>query len=93
MALSNLSDRRNLIDPRKRRFKKEGHMGILLIKCPHTGRPISTGIEVDQKSFLSLPDTLSYLTCTECGLVHAWWTREAWLEEAVAIEPPEDEAA
>jgi hypothetical protein len=69
-------------------------MGILLIKCPHTGRPISTGIEVDRKSFLSLPDTLSYLTCTECGLVHAWWTREAWLEEeVVAIEPPEDEAA
>ena len=68
-------------------------MGILLIKCPHTGRAISTGIEVDQESFLSLPDTLSYLTCPECGLVHAWWTREAWLEEFVLADPPEHEAA
>ena len=27
--------------------EKEGHMGILLIKCTHTGRSISTGLEVD----------------------------------------------
>jgi hypothetical protein len=68
-------------------------MSILLIKCPHTGRPISTGIEVDADTFAALPDVLSYLTCPECGLTHAWWTREAGLEEAVEVGPPKDEAA
>jgi hypothetical protein len=65
-------------------------MSILLIKCPHTGRPVPTGIEVDADSFAALPDVLSYLTCPECGLSHAWWTREAWLEDSV---PAKDEAA
>jgi hypothetical protein len=68
-------------------------MGILLIKCSHTGRPVSTGIEVDQESFLALPDTLSYLACPECGLSHAWWTREAWLEEVAEVTARDDEAA
>ena len=68
-------------------------MSILLIKCPHTGRPISTGIELDPGTFAALPDVLSYLTCPACGLTHAWWTREAWLEEALEDHPPKDEAA
>jgi hypothetical protein len=36
--------------------KKEGPMAILFIKCPHTSRPISTGIETDPESFASLPE-------------------------------------
>jgi hypothetical protein len=56
-------------------------MGVLLIKCPQTGKAVPTGIEVDPKSFANLPDVLSYLKCPECGLDHAWWTREAWLEK------------
>ena len=68
-------------------------MSILLIRCPHTGRPISTGIELAPDAFDSLPDVLSYLTCPECGLQHAWWTREAWLEESVEVSPTKDEAA
>ena len=38
---------------------KEGPMAILMIKSPHTGRPVSTGIEVDPQSFATLPDVLS----------------------------------
>jgi hypothetical protein len=68
-------------------------MAILLIKCPHTDRTVSTGLEVDAHTFTNLPDILSYLTCPECGLEHAWWTREAWLEEQVEVSPPKDEAA
>jgi hypothetical protein len=68
-------------------------MSILLIRCPHTGRPISTGIEVDAETFAGLPDVLSYLPCPECGLNHAWWVREAWLEDAVEVSPIKDEAA
>jgi hypothetical protein len=65
----------------------------LLIKCPHTDRPISTGIEVDLQTFAKLPDVLSHLKCPECGLEHAWWTREAWLEEVDPVGPSDKEAA
>jgi hypothetical protein len=41
-------------------------MAILLIKCPHTGRPILTGIEIDPDSFANLPEVLSYMKCPEC---------------------------
>jgi hypothetical protein len=68
-------------------------MSILLIRCPNTGKPISTGIELAPDAFAALPDVLSYLTCPECGLEHPWWTREAWLEEAVEVSPTKDEAA
>ena len=69
-------------------------MVILLIKCPHTNRPISTGLEVDSAETLAkLPDVLSRLKCPECDLEHAWWIREAWLEDRVEVSPPKDEAA
>jgi hypothetical protein len=33
---------------------------------------------------------LSHVKCPECSLEHAWWTREAWLEEPDkgVIPPP-----
>jgi len=58
---------------------------------PHTDRPISTGIELDAETFAKLPNILSYMKA--CGLEHAWWTREAWLEDRVEVPPPKDEAA
>ena len=72
---------------------KEGPMAILVIKCPHTGRPISTGIEVDPREFRYSPDTLSRVKCPECGLDHAWWTREAWLDDPGKVGSPDKEAA
>ena len=52
-------------------FNREGPMAILLIKRPHTDRPISTGIEVDPETFAKLSDILSHVKCPECGLEHA----------------------
>jgi hypothetical protein len=77
----------------RKEVNKEGPMSILLIKCPHTDRPVSTGIELDAETFAKLPDILSYMKCPECGLEHAWWTREAWVEDRVEVPPPKDEAA
>jgi endogenous inhibitor of DNA gyrase (YacG/DUF329 family) len=68
-------------------------MAILKIKCPHTGKPISTGIETDPESFAHLPDTLAHVKCPECGLEHAWWTREAWLDNPNEAGPSHKEAA
>jgi len=67
-------------------------MAVLLIRCPHTGRAISTGIELDSAETLArLPDVLSRLKCPQCDLEHAWWTREAWLEDRVELSPRKDE--
>jgi hypothetical protein len=66
-------------------------MAVLLIRCPHTGRAISTGIELDSAETLArLPDVLSRLKCPQCDLEHAWWTREASLEDRVELSPRKD---
>jgi len=56
-------------------------MALLMIKCPHTARPISTGIETDEAQLKSLPDVLRTCNCMACGMSHSWWKREAWLAD------------
>jgi hypothetical protein len=63
-------------------------MATLLIMCPVTDSPISTGIETDQSSVDRLPDVLSRTRCPKCGREHVWWPREAWLSDA----PKSDDA-
>jgi endogenous inhibitor of DNA gyrase (YacG/DUF329 family) len=47
-------------------------MSVLKVRCPETGREVSTGIEIDPESFANLPDTLPVSNCPFCGLDHAW---------------------
>jgi len=54
-------------------------MGLVMIRCPRTGRAVPTGIETDARSFAALPDKPVKSRCPVCGSVHVWWTREAWL--------------
>ena len=54
-------------------------MGALMITCPNTGQPISTGIETDEYSLLQIADVPARTRCPLCGLDHIWWKREAWL--------------
>ena len=54
-------------------------MGIIMIRCPATGRDVSTGIEVwdvDQ-----LPRVTAKMRCTACGRIHNWSKDEAWLSD------------
>jgi hypothetical protein len=53
----------------------------LMIACPNTGQPISTGIETDEYSLRQIADVPSRTRCPNCGLVHTWWKREAWLAD------------
>jgi hypothetical protein len=55
-------------------------MGTIWIKCPATGRRVSTGIETDQESFASFPDQLGRSVCPVCGIRHEWLRGDAWLE-------------
>jgi predicted RNA-binding Zn-ribbon protein involved in translation (DUF1610 family) len=58
-------------------------MGVLMLKCPQTGREFSTGIPIDDASFKRLPDTVTKVACPHCGQLHSWWTREARLSATV----------
>ena len=55
-------------------------MSAIMVKCPNTGQFTSTGIQTDPQSFRSLPDVLAHSRCPLCGLEHAWWKREAFLD-------------
>jgi endogenous inhibitor of DNA gyrase (YacG/DUF329 family) len=63
-------------------------MAVVMITCPNTGRPVSTGIESDPRSFACLPDVLSHSKCPHCGSEHVWWTREAWLAADGGVDAP-----
>ncbi len=56
-------------------------MGILMIKCPTTGRDIPTGIETDWASFTSAPVFFSRTFCPICRTNHEWFAKQAWLRE------------
>jgi len=60
-------------------------MGVLKVRCPETGREVSTGIEIDPQSFAALPDKLPASNCPLCGLDHAWLKCDArFLEDPSA---------
>jgi hypothetical protein len=45
-------------------------MGVLVLKCPTTGREFSTGIHVEEDSLGRLPDTVAEAQCPHCGALH-----------------------
>ena len=59
--------------------EEEGLMGVLMIKCPSTGRAVSTGIEMSAVE--RLPIVIATATCSACGRVHEWTVKDAWLAE------------
>jgi hypothetical protein len=56
-------------------------MGMVMIKCPQTGRGIPTGIKVEPERFRSTPVFFSRTRCPICNTEHAWFAREAWVQE------------
>ncbi|HEU4661996.1 MAG TPA: hypothetical protein VFS63_15175 [Pseudolabrys sp.] len=62
-------------------------MSSVMIKCPSTGRMVSTAIETAQSVFESLPDVPARMVCPACGKEHVWTARNAWLAEGVSPAP------
>lgn len=58
-------------------------MGVLMIRCPNTGREVSTGIDIDHGSFARLPDKLAASKCPLCGIEHTWLKCDARFVEEV----------
>jgi hypothetical protein len=65
----------------------DSRMGVLLFRCPRTGKTFSTGIQVDGSAVQELPQVLTSSACPHCGSEHHWWTREATVAEAI---PPSE---
>ena len=54
-------------------------MGAILVKCPRDGREFSTGIQVEQEDFKTLPETVVKSRCPHCGAEHLWRPSQARL--------------
>jgi len=54
-------------------------MSSMMIRCPTTARPVSTGIEIEPSVFRKLPNLRARMLCPACGQEHVWRTSEAWL--------------
>ena len=40
-----------------------GHASVVMVRCPTTGRELSTGVEMDPSTFERLPDIRSMIKC------------------------------
>ena len=56
-------------------------MGMVMVKCPRTGHAIPTGIKTDRESFSRSAVFFSRTRCVICHADHAWFAREAWVDE------------
>jgi len=54
-------------------------MGTLMIRCPETGREISTGYQAEAESFHHSPVFFARSFCPACRTEHEWFAREAWV--------------
>ena len=54
-------------------------MNMLIIRCPKTGRAISTGREVEIAAFRSTPVFFSRTYCPLCHVTHEWFAQDAWV--------------
>jgi len=59
-------------------------MGIVMIRCPATGRDISTGIKVDRPRFECSPVFFAQTHCPFCRVDHQWFAKDAWVEDSAA---------
>ena len=55
--------------------------GMVMIKCPKTGKPVATGIDMKIKSFetVTLRDN-TFAACPACNGMHTWDKKDAWIQ-------------
>jgi hypothetical protein len=54
-------------------------MGVIMIRCPQTGRDIPTGIEMEPEQFKAAPVFFSRVRCPVCAGEHEWFAKDAWV--------------
>lgn len=54
-------------------------MGMLMIRCPRTGRAIPTGRNVEPAIFRRAAVFFSRTYCPLCHATHEWFVNDAWV--------------
>jgi hypothetical protein len=60
-------------------------MGVVMIKCPNTGRSIATDMKVERSNFEAMPVFFGRTFCPACRVHHEWFAMNAWV-----CDGPED---
>ncbi len=55
-------------------------MATVMIKCPTTGKDVSTGMSMDQQSFQTATLSNNSVRCSACGKDHVWNKKDAFLK-------------
>lgn len=61
-------------------------MSAVVVLCPFTCEPISTGIETDAQVLAKLPNIQAAVYCPRCGERHFWTPADAILADGPVIE-------
>lgn len=56
-------------------------MSAIMITCPQTGEPVNTGVTTSRHQFETELFEGYAVSCPHCKKVHAWSTRDAYLQE------------
>jgi hypothetical protein len=56
-------------------------LGVVMIKCPETGRAIPTGMKAERKKFRCSTVFFARTYCAICRVSHEWFAKEAWVYE------------
>jgi hypothetical protein len=54
-------------------------MGVVMIRCPQTGREIPTGFEMNTAEFQRAPVFFSRVQCPLCERMPEWFAKDAWV--------------
>ena len=57
--------------------REEVQVGMIVIRCPNTGREISTGLEADPRTYQRVPVFFSRTYCATCRTHHEWFAKDA----------------
>jgi hypothetical protein len=57
-----------------------GSVGKVLIRCPVTGEPVYTGLDMDLERFENTLFSMIVRNCRICGGRHVWTNADAWLQ-------------
>jgi hypothetical protein len=63
-------------------------MGLLMLRCPTTGRGFDAGVDTDEAAFTQMPNTISTVRCPHCGEEHRWRPSDARLLDALNDSKP-----
>ena len=62
-------------------------MSDILVRCPHTGASVPTGLKAEWVLLGSLPPVAVPFLCTACGQIHTWKRNDAWIGNASQESP------